>query len=97
MKLDRWKMGVLLFLVFCLLVYLFYPNFLRLAKTQQQISALEDEIAKLELHNRDLEEQIKKLKNDPVSIEKVAREELGMSKPKEIIYKFDDVKEEEHS
>lgn len=92
MKFDRWKVIVLTLIVFSLIIYLFSPNFLRLARVYRQIQVLEDEIEQLQAQNQGYQEEIFHLKNDPVYIEKVAREELGMSKPKEIIYKFDEEK-----
>jgi len=40
--------------------------------------------------NRRLAEENKKLKDDPVYIEKVARENLGLAKPGEVVVKFKD-------
>lgn len=90
MKLDRWKNLVLSIIIISILIYLFSPNFIRLSKVYLQIRVLEEEIETLQLQNIKYQEEIYSLKNDPIYIEKVAREELGMSKPKEIIYKFDE-------
>lgn len=95
MKLDRWKTVILVLITCSLLIYVFSPNFLRLTKVYRQLHVLEDEIEKLQAQNQRFQEEIYSLKNDPTYIEKVAREELGMSRPKEIIYKFDEEKEEE--
>jgi cell division protein FtsB len=90
MKLDRWKTVVLTVIAASLLVYIFSPNFLRLARVYHQIRILEDEIQRLQLQNQEYQESIYSLKNDPAYAEKVAREELGMSKAEEIIYKFEE-------
>jgi cell division protein FtsB len=95
MKLDRWKTAILAVIALSLLIYVFSPNFLRLTRVYRQLQILEDEIEKLQVQNQEFQDEIYSLKNDPIYIEKVAREELGMSKPKEIIYKFDGEKEEE--
>lgn len=89
MKLEPWKKGLLFAGVLSLLIYIFSPNFLRLAKVYKQLQTLSDEIAKLQSQHRKLQDEIYSLKNDPVYVEKVAREELGMTKSKEIIYKFE--------
>ena len=94
MKLDRWKTAILAVIALSLLIYVFSPNFLRLTRVYRQLQILEDEIEKLQVQNQEFQDEIYSLKNDPIYIEKVAREELGMSKPKEIIYKFDREKEE---
>lgn len=90
MKLERWKTIVLILIAFSLLIYIFSPNFLRLTKVYRQIHALEDKIQNLQVQNQKYQAEIYALKTDPIYIEKVAREELGMSKPKEIIYKFEE-------
>jgi cell division protein FtsB len=47
---------------------------------------LQQEIDQLEKDNDELEQHVAKLKNDPVTIEKEAREQLRYAKPGEIIY-----------
>lgn len=49
------------------------------AEMQNKVNALEEE-------NRKLTEEINLLRNDPAYIEKIAREELGMIKPGEVIF-----------
>lgn len=71
-------------------MYIFSPNFLRLTKAYRQVQTLEDEIRRLQAQNQVYQDEIYALKTDPIYIEKVARDELGMSKPKEIIYKFEE-------
>ncbi|MDH5405823.1 MAG: septum formation initiator family protein [Candidatus Aminicenantes bacterium] len=49
---------------------------------------LEDEISKLMQENERLQKQIRLLKEDSFTIEKIAREELGLVKQGEIVYLF---------
>ncbi len=49
---------------------------------------LEDEISKLLQENERLKKEIILLKEDLFTIEKIAREELGLVKPGEIVYLF---------
>jgi len=42
----------------------------------------------LQLETKELEKKIKQLKNDPRVIEKIAREEYGMKKPNETVYRI---------
>ena len=51
----------------------------------QKFSELESEIQKLESENKRLADEIKALRSDPNAIEKVAREELKLVKPGEIV------------
>lgn len=90
MKKDGWKNIVFGIVIFSLLIYLFSPNFVRLTKAYRQIQVLEDEIERLQSQNQSLQDDVSRLKSDPLYVEKIAREELGMARPKEIIYKFED-------
>lgn len=47
---------------------------------------LEQEIERLEEENRQLEGEIQGLRSDPAAIEKLAREQMQMAKPGEIIF-----------
>jgi cell division protein FtsB len=49
---------------------------------------LEDDIAQLEQANTQLAADIEAMQTDPFQQEKIAREELNMALPGEIIYKF---------
>ena len=97
MKMDRWKSIALTLIIVSVLIYLFSPNFLRLTKAYRQIQVLEDEIRTLQVQNQKIQDEIYSLKYDPIYIEKVAREDLGMSKPKEVIYKFEESQDNKDS
>ncbi len=64
----------------------------------QEIYSLRREKEKIELNNQKLREenrrlanQIKRIKNnDPEELEKIVREELGLVKRGEIVYKFEE-------
>ncbi len=49
---------------------------------------LEEEVAYLQAENEKLLQEIEAMKSDPFQMEKIAREELNMALPGEIIYKF---------
>lgn len=97
MKMDRWKSIALTLIIVSVLIYLFSPNFLRLTKAYRQIQVLQDEIRTLQVQNQKIQDEIYSLKYDPIYIEKVAREDLGMSKPKEVIYKFEESQDNKDS
>lgn len=50
---------------------------------------LEQEIKEVELKNAKLKSDLKLLKENPFYLEKHAREEFGMAKPDEYIFKYD--------
>jgi cell division protein FtsB len=51
----------------------------------KKLAAIEEEIAALEKENKNLTGEIKALRTDPATIEKLAREELKLVKPGEVV------------
>lgn len=86
-KKSRWIIiACVLGVVF--LIYFFLPTYLNLRKHKQHNEALDKMLVALEKENSNLKAEIYKLKNDPLYIEKIAREELGMMRPGEVIYRI---------
>ena len=77
----------ILLLVF-FLTYLFISGYFDLTKVGQKLTRIEEENKKLIQENKRLEEEIKALEGNPLYIEKIAREELGMVKKGEIVYEI---------
>ena len=63
-------------------------GYLSMRRTQDGIQKVKSEIAQLNKENAALEQAVKDLKTDPRAIEKIAREELILAKPGEIIIKI---------
>lgn len=76
---------------FALIVYIFmfgdYGAY-RIWKQKREIAQLERTIHSLHLEQEKLKREVKLLQNDPEYIEKIAREEYGMIKEGEILYKI---------
>jgi len=51
----------------------------------RKLSAIESEIRKLDSENQQLTTEIQALRTDPTAIEKLAREELKLVKPGEVV------------
>jgi len=68
-------------------VYLLFPNYLSLLRYRENREALNFRIKELEKENETLKIEIEKLKKDPLYIEEIARKELKMTRPGEIIYR----------
>ncbi len=66
------------------------PNILRLKRKLDNIDLRIEEIKE---KNTALQATIEKLRSDPLAIETIAREELGMAKPGEIVYQLPITKE----
>ncbi len=65
-------------------------GYLALQKQRREHDALQQQIQQLQKENQQLQTQIKSLKTDPKAIEKVAREQMGLARPGEIIYSLPD-------
>ena len=59
-------------------------------RTQKEIEQIREQIGKLNNDNKSLASQVNSLKTDPKAIERIAREEMGLARPGEIIYKLPD-------
>lgn len=61
---------------------------LRMLKTYHQRTELQLKIDRLTAENRQLKQLIEALQNDHATIERIARQELGMVRQDEIVYQF---------
>jgi len=77
-------------LLFALVVHDIFGThgYLAMRRTQQEIKKVNADMERLNKENLRLEEEVKELKSDPRKIEKVARDELGLAKPGEVIIKI---------
>ena len=83
---------ILAFALFALLVHdVFGPHgFLAMRRTQKEIEQIRDQIGRVNDENKSLAEQVNSLESDPKSIERIAREEMGLARPGELIFKLPD-------
>jgi len=81
--------GALLVLV--LMHTIFGPyGYLSMRRSQHEIVELREEIERLDRENAQLSGEIRALQTDPAAIEKLAREEMGLARPGEMIYRLPD-------
>jgi cell division protein FtsB len=59
-------------------------------RTQKEIQQIQEQIGKIADENKSLSSQITSLKSDPKAIERIAREEMGLARPGELIFKLPD-------
>ena len=78
--------------LFALLVHdVFGPHgFIAMRRTQKEIDQIREQIVKMNDENKSLTDQVNSLKTDPKSIERIAREEMGLARPGEMIFKLPD-------
>lgn len=68
---------------------IFGPHgFLAMRRTQLEIKQFSAEMQKLDKENQELSDEVTSLKTDPRMIEKIAREDMGLAKPGEFIFKM---------
>jgi cell division protein FtsB len=57
-------------------------------RSQEQAADIQKEIDHLNEENQKLQEHVRALKSDPAEIERVAREDMGLARPGEYIFKI---------
>jgi cell division protein FtsL len=84
-------LGLALFCVALIVHEIFGTHgYLALRRERKDFDALQQKIQQLQQENQQLESQIKALKSDPKAIEKLAREQMGLARPGEIIFTLPD-------
>ena len=78
--------------LFALLVHDVFGThgFIAMRRTQKEIAQVREDIGKINDENKSLADQVNSLKTDPKAIERIAREEMGLARPGELIYKLPD-------
>ena len=80
-----------LFAIAILILFLFLPTFSKKQQLLEKINQYERDIVELKKKNIDLTEEKRRLEEDPVYRERVARERLGIVRDGEVIYRIDQV------
>jgi cell division protein FtsB len=86
----RWTLYVLGFFILslCLLTAVGERGVLHLWRLNGEKTKLDEDNYRLQKENEGLRQRISKLRNDNFYLEKMAREELNLVRPGEIIYRF---------
>jgi cell division protein FtsB len=63
-------------------------GFIAMRRTQNEITRLTAQIHELDADNQTLVDEVYSLKTDPRLIERIAREDMGLAKPGEYIFKM---------
>ena len=63
-------------------------GFLAMRRTEKEMAKVKQDLARLNGENRELADEVKALKSDPQLIEKIARDELGLARPGEVIIRI---------
>lgn len=81
------------FLIAALVALLLHDIFgnhgvLAMLRSQKQAADIQKQIDQLDTENRKLQDRVKSLKSDSAVIERIAREEMGLARPGEYIFKI---------
>jgi cell division protein FtsL len=82
------RLAILFLIVLVAASVLGNRSLLRLYQMHRDRTALEREIEQLTTANTALADEVRHLRADPSRVEAIAREELGLVKPGEIVYEF---------
>jgi cell division protein FtsB len=90
---DFFRRNVNWFLALALALLLLQDVFgthglIAMRRSQQEAARVQKEIDQMNEENRQLQDHVKALKSDPAAIERIAREEMGLAKPGEYIFKI---------
>jgi len=61
---------------------------LAMRRSAKEAADIRREIDRLDTENRELQDRVRSLKTDPAAIERIAREEMGLARPSEYIFKI---------
>ncbi len=89
---DKLSRVVVVLLVLAALVWvavLYFPLMHQNEAMRQQIIEMDQRIQHEETVNRELRLEIDSLKSDPKTVERLAREQLGLARPNETVVRFD--------
>jgi cell division protein FtsB len=88
--LQHYGRGLLGLLIAVMIVHDVFGThgFLAMRRTQGEIMKVKADLDQLSKENATLEQEVKDLKTDPRLIEKIARDDLGLARPGEIIIRI---------
>ena len=88
--LQHYGRGLLGLLIAVMIVHDVFGThgFLAMRRTQSEIKKVKADLDQLSKENATLEQEVKDLKTDPRLIEKIARDDLGLARPGEIIIRI---------
>jgi cell division protein FtsL len=87
---SQYGRAILVLCVFALFIHDIFGThgFLAMRRTKVEIERVQKDINRLAKENAELSDEVKSLKTDPHKIESIARDELGLAKPGDVIIKI---------
>ena len=94
--LSTLRRSLWLFSFAVLLLVLFLPGYKKLQESRLKNRQLEDKFRKIAIENSLLQEELKRIENDPFYQEKIARDKMGVVRKGEIPVKIFSTKKQEN-
>jgi cell division protein FtsB len=88
-KLTKIVIGLVVLAVLLLIVMCYLPLIQENTRMRAQVLKLGDQLQAEQEKSAQLQSQIDALRNDPKTIERLAREKLGYAKPDETVIRFE--------
>jgi cell division protein FtsB len=88
-KLTKIVVGLVVIAVLLLIGMCYLPLVQENERMRAQIFKLDERLQKEEENSKQLQIQIDALRNDPKTVERLAREKLGYAKPNETVIRFE--------
>ena len=82
------KNAIWLFILTIVIFVIFLPSYTKLQDLKQKNSDYKKQIEQLLMQQVKLGEEKRLLEEDPVYLEKVAREKMGLIRPNEVVYRI---------
>ena len=82
------KNALWLFAVTSIILFVFLPSYSRLQDLRQKNAEYAHEVKRLTVDNNLLAQEIMRLEHDPIYLEKVARDKMGLIREGEVVYKI---------
>ena len=82
------KNGLFLFILAFLVLAIFVPSYSTMQDLRTRNIELQQQIDRLKIENKQLAQEKHLLEDDPVYLERVAREKMGIVKEGEVVYRL---------
>jgi cell division protein FtsB len=89
-KLTKLVVGLIVLAVLLLIGMCYLPVIQENARMRAQILKLDQQLQAEQQKSQQLQAQINALRNDPKTVERLAREKLGYARPDEVVVRFDE-------
>lgn len=88
-KLTKVVFGLVSLALILLVIFSYVPLVRQNTRMRQELFRLETELQELQKSNRRLMDAIEAMQKDPQTVERVAREKMGLAKPGETVIRFE--------